>query len=332
LLTTLLPSTVGIMTSAVPLVDLSPWFAGNESDRAVVAGRIDEALRESGFLLITGHGVPDRLRAEVRAQARTFFALPGQVKERYRVSVGGRGWLPTGAEANGYAEGTETPPDLKESYSLGADQATGLPEIDDEWFRANVWPEQVPRLRAAAESYMARMRDLSDDLLVIFAVALGLVPDHFAAHARQPTFTFNINWYPPLGTVGPAEDGQYRIGPHTDFGTVTVLDREPGLGGLQVYTSDGRWVDAPFEPGALTVNIGDLMARWTGDRWRSTRHRVLPPPPSAPDEELVSLIWFYETDPLARISSLAPPIGHRAYPEVIAHEYLQDKLAAITVD
>ena len=317
--------------SEVPLVDLRPWFAGGEADRNAVAGRIDEALRESGFLLIAGHGVPDALRGEVRESARQFFALPREAKEPYRVAVGGRGWLPPGAEANGYAEGTETPPDLKESYSLGADRPIGVPEIDAEWFKPNVWPERVPGLRAAAQSYMDRMRALSDELLTIFAVALGLEQDHFTAHTGHPSHTFNINWYPPLAHVGPAEDGQFRIGPHTDFGTVTVLDREPGLGGLQVYTLDGQWVDAPFEPGALTVNIGDLMARWTGDRWRSTRHRVLPPAASAPEEDLVSLIFFYETDHDARITSLAPPLGRRTYPEVIAADYLREKLNAITM-
>jgi isopenicillin N synthase-like dioxygenase len=90
-------------------------------------------------------------------------------------------------------------------------------------------------------------------------------------------------------------------------------------------------VDAPFEPGAFTINIGDLMARWTGDRWRSTRHRVLPPHASAPDEDLVSLIFFYETDHDAEIVSLAPPVGRTSYPPVIASTYLRAKLDAITV-
>jgi isopenicillin N synthase-like dioxygenase len=316
----------------VPLVDLGPWFDGGATGRADVAARIDEALRESGFLLVTGHGVPAALRGGIRASARRFFGLPDAAKARYAVPVGGRGWLPPGAEANGYSEGTETPPDLKESFSLGADHPTGDPEIDAAWFQPNVWPDDVaPALRADTIEYMARMRALSDELLTICAVALDLPPDHFTAHTGRPTYTFNINWYPPLTHVGTPAEGQFRIGPHTDFGTVTVLDREPGTGGLQVHTRDGRWVDAPYDPDALTVNIGDLMARWTGDRWRSCRHRVLPPPASAPEEELVSLIWFYETDPHASIASLAPPIGQRAYPPVTAHEYLMAKINSITV-
>jgi isopenicillin N synthase-like dioxygenase len=316
----------------VPIVDLQPWFDGTDDGRAAVAARVDEALRESGFLLVTGHDVPADLTQRVRAHARRFFALPSERKARYAVPVGGRGWLPPGAEANAYSEGTETPPDLKESYSVGADMPTGDPEIDGFWFQPNIWPaDDVPELRADALDYMTRMRALSDEILRICAVSLDLAPDHFTAHTGAPTFTFNINWYPSLTHVGTPEDGQFRIGPHTDFGTVTVLDREPGAGGLQVYTKDGEWVDAPYEEGALTVNIGDLMARWTGDRWRSCRHRVLPPPASAPDEELVSLIWFYETDPEARISSLAPPIGRREYPPVVAHEYLLEKISAISI-
>jgi isopenicillin N synthase-like dioxygenase len=319
------------MTSPVPLVDLRPWFHGTADDRAKVAAEIDDALRDSGFLLVTGHGVSWELRERTRALARRFFALPEETKRRYTVAVGGRGWLPPGAEANGYAEGTETPPDLKESYSAGADTPVGEPALDGFWFQPNVWPGEVPEFSVTAREYMTRMRALSDELLTVCASALDLPATFFTAHTRHPTYTFNINWYPPLTRVGPPLADQFRIGPHTDFGTVTVVDRQAGLGGLQVYTSAGEWVDAPFEPEAFTVNIGDLMARWTGDRWRSTRHRVLPPDERAPEEDLVSLIFFYETDHDAVISSLAPPLGRTAYPDVVASDYLRDKLDAITV-
>ena len=315
----------------VPSIDLGPWFSGTEAGRREVAERVDDALRTAGFLLITGHGVSRALRDRVRAHARAFFALPEQVKQRYEVRVGGRGWLPPGIEANGYAEGTATPADLKESYSLAAEDPTGDPEVDAQWFLPNVWPAEVPGLRPALTEYLGRMRALSDELMAICAVALGLPDDHFASYLTHPTFGFNVNWYPALRRIGPAEPGQFRIGPHTDFGTVTVLDREPGLGGLQVYTAEGEWVDAPFDPDAFTVNLGDLMARWTGDRWRSTRHRVLAPPPEAPEEELMSLVYFYEADHDAVIETLPPPVGRTSYPPVVWGDYLREKLAAISV-
>ncbi len=319
------------MPPAVPVIDLGPWFAGRARDRAAVASAVDDALRTSGFLLITGHGVPAGLSAETRAVAREFFALPDSVKSRYAIAVGGRGWIPPGAEANGNAEGTPTPPDLKESYSLAAEEPTGNVAIDARWFRRNTWPAEVPRMRPVVTEYISWMHTLSDELMALCAVALGLPAGFFAPFLNHPTYGLNLNHYPPADPARPPEPGQYRIGPHSDFGTVTVLDREPGLGGLQVYMPDGTWADAPYDPAALTVNIGDLLARWTGDRWRSTRHRVLPPHPDAPGEDLLSLIFFYEANHDAVVESLPPPIGRVSYPPVIAHEYLRDKLDAITV-
>jgi isopenicillin N synthase-like dioxygenase len=315
----------------VPIIDLTPWFSGGEDGRRAVAARVDEALRTSGFLLITGHGVPDEVRARTRATAREFFTLPAAVKARYATQVGGRGWLPPGAEANGYAEGTETPPDLKESFSLAADQPTGNAAIDERWFRPNVWPAEVPELQPVVSDYIDRMHRLADELMALCAVALGLPADHFEPFLSHPTYGVNLNWYPPMDPARAPEPGQYRIGPHTDFGTVTVLDREPGRGGLQVCSADGTWSDAPYDPAALTINIGDLLARWTGDRWRSTRHRVLPPQPEAPGEDLLSLIFFYETNHDAVIESLPAPIGHTQFPPVVARDYLTGKLDAITV-
>jgi isopenicillin N synthase-like dioxygenase len=319
------------MAGLVPVIDLAWWFGGDARDRAAVAREVDGALRTSGFLLITGHGIPAGLRASARAAAREFFALPAPVKSRYAAAVGGRGWIPPGAEANGFAEGTPTPPDLKESFSLAADRPTGNAEIDERWFRPNVWPAEVPQLQAVIGDYISRVHALSDELMALGAVALGLPPGYFAPYLDHPTYGVNLNWYPPADPARPPEPGQFRIGPHTDFGTVTVLDREPGLGGLQIFTLDGTWEDAPYDPAALTVNIGDLLARWTGDRWRSTRHRVLPPHPDAPDEDLLSLIFFYEANHDAVVESLPPPIGRTSFPPVVAHEYLREKLDAITV-
>jgi isopenicillin N synthase-like dioxygenase len=318
------------MGSSVPVIDLAPWLDGDEAGRAAVAAQVDAALQSVGFFLITGHGVPDELRARVRSQARAFFALPREAKQRYAVTVGGRGWLPPGVEANGYAEGTQTPPDLKESFAVGADQQTG--DLDGYWFQRNVYPAEVPALEPAIVSYLARMHGLADELLVLCAAALGLDRDFFTRCTGHATHTMNINWYPPMAVAGVPEPGQYRIGPHTDFGTVTILDREPGRGGLQVWTEQDGWEDAPYVPGAFTINTGDLLARWTGDRWKSNRHRVLPPQAEAPDEDLVSLVYFYEADRDAVIESLRPPVGRRGdYQPVVSGQFIKTRLDAITM-
>jgi isopenicillin N synthase-like dioxygenase len=317
--------------STIATVDLSRWQAGGSAADAV-AVEVDEGLQRAGFILVTGHGVDPGLTAAVRAASREFFAQSDDVKQRYGVPVGGHGWIGPGAEANAYAEGTETPPDLKESYSLGAETATGDPDVDRIWFAPNVWPAEVPSLQGLVAEYTAAMRRVSDDLLALFAHALGLPVNPWATLAVRPTWTMNINHYPPVSVVGEPEPGQFRIGPHTDFGTVTVLDREPGAGGLQVYSEAEGWADAPYDPAALTVNIGDLLEYWSGRRWPSGRHRVLPPQPHAPEEDLVSLIYFYEANHDALVTPLEPPIGRASGLEpVTSSAFIKERLDAITV-
>lgn len=315
----------------IPTVDL----------RAPDPAAVDEALQRAGFLLVTGHGIAQAERAELRAAARRFFALPPAVKQRYAVQIGGRGWLAPGVEANAYADGfgeddgspaVEHPPDLKESFAIGPATPTGDAAVDDVWFPPNVWPCEVPELHGAATRYLAAMTAVSHRLLELCAAALGLPRSTLTALAHHPTWTFNVNRYPPLTEVGAPLPDQFRIGPHTDFGTVTVLDREPGAGGLQVDVDGVGWVDAPYDPDALTVNVGDLLAHWTGLRWRSGRHRVLPPQVGAPHEELVSLVFFFELDHDALVTPRPPPIGRRAdLPPVVSAPFLRERLDAISV-
>ena len=317
--------------NTIATVDISRWHTGGSAADEVAAA-VDEGLQQAGFILVTGHGVDPALAGEVRAAARAFFSQPDAVKQRYAVPVGGHGWIGPGAEANGYAEGTETPPDLKESYSLGAETATGDAAVDSVWFAPNVWPAEVPSLQARVTGYTGQMRRVADDLLALFARALGLPRNPFAYLADRPTWTMNINRYPPVSVVGEPEAGQFRIGPHTDFGTVTILDREPGAGGLQVYSPAHGWTDAPYDPEALTVNIGDLLQYWTGRRWPSGRHRVLPPQPHAPEEDLVSLIYFYEANHDAVFTPLEPPVGRVSGLEpVTSSAFIKERLDAITI-
>jgi isopenicillin N synthase-like dioxygenase len=323
--------------SAVPVIDLAPWFSGTADGRREVVAQVDAALRDIGFLLIVNHGVPDEMRTAVRAAAHEFFALPADMKAKYRTDVGEqtwlpRGWTPIGAEANANSdEGVSAPPDLKESYDVACHEPTGDAAIDREWFTDNVWPDEVPSYRTAVTAYVGKMRALVDELLRIAALALELGEDGLLDHAGHPTWSFYTHWYPALTQVGEPEPGQLRIGSHTDFGTFTILDRQLGTGGLQVMGKDGEWADAPWVDGAFTINIGDMMARWSGDRWLSNRHRVLAPDAAEPDEDLMSLVYFHEADPAAVLHSVPPPVGRVRHEPVTAGDYLRAKLAAIAV-
>ena len=316
----------------IPVIDLEEWRHGSLEDRASVAAEVDRALRESGFLLVKGHGIDRSFRERIRESARSFFALDAGLKERYATAVGGRGWIPPGKEANTYVDGEQLPPDLKETYTSGWDQATGAPADDAEWFAPNAWPTEVPDLERLCNEYSQVMREFATELLGLLAVAFGLEESWFSDRCNQSTHAFNINRYPALHLTGPVDEGQYRIAPHTDFGTITILDRQAGYGGLQVYSRSDGWIDAPVVEDTYTINIGDLMARWTGDRWASTQHRVLPPSPEAPDEELISLIFFCEANLDHVVESFPPPLGlPNSYLPVTTADYLRGRINAITV-
>jgi isopenicillin N synthase-like dioxygenase len=314
-----------------PIIDLSGWWQGTPVGRRHVAAAVDRALRDVGFLLLADHRIPPHLAETARRAGRDFFALPAAVKAAYAVDATAyRGWSGPGTQSNAAAYGIDTPPDLKETLSVGP---FDFPDDDyhraaGAWFAPNRLPADRPDIRDGLRGWYNAGAALTHELLEVFAVALGLEPGALQRHCERAVSLLSVNWYPPH-TVMPPTAGQFRAGPHTDYGSLTVVDRQPGVAGLQVQDDAGTWHDAPFVPGTLTVNIGDLMALWTGGRWRSTRHRVLPPSPEAPDEELVSLIFFHEPDHDAVITPLRAA-GFEAEP-VIAGIYLRNKLDQLEI-
>lgn len=304
----------------VPTIDIGAWRSGDDATRATIAAQVDDALCTSGFLMLINHGVPTALAAAVRQEAHHFFTLEPEQKAALQARVGERGWIPPGAEANAYASGEESPPDLKETFKAGY-------YLDDSPM-ANRWPDEVPTLRPAAEAYLSKAWRLALDCFDLFNDALKLEPGTLTGDASAEESSLNLNWYPALESVGTPLPGQFRIGPHSDFGVLTILDRQVGYGGLQLQTVDGEWVDAPYIEGALTVNVGDLLARWTGDRWRSTVHRVLPPSAEDPGEQLLSLVLFCGIAADALVETLDVG-GPATYEPILAGDYLLEKLQAI---
>lgn len=314
------------MSDLLPLIDLSPWYGDDDEAIDRLADQVDDRLQDAGFLLVTGHGVPQDVRTRTRETARAFFHRSHEDKVGDHV-VNRRGWLPTGYEATGYASGENDVEDLKETFTVGQEAVGAFADLPP-----NRWPSDPADFREVIWDYYTQMLRLGSDLLGLFARALGLPIDHLRNLSQHPASELNLNWYPAMDRVGEAAPGQFRIGPHSDYGCMTILDREAGRGGLQIRTRDGVWVDAPVHPEAYTINIGDLLARLTGDRWRSTPHRVLPPDPTAPSEELISLAFFHEFSDDAVVETLPAPIGGGSvYAPVRSDEYIAEKYAAVTV-
>ena len=281
---------------SIPVIDLAPYFKGTAKGKRQVAAAVDRACREIGFFTIVGHGVPPQLIDQVRESGAAFFALPLDEKRKVRrpAEEVSRGYNAFGDQALAYSIGEKSPPDLQESFGIGPDDVPDDPYYtgDAAWtfFALNLWPERPLALRSAFNAYFREMDGLSRTLMRIFAVALNLEEKFFDDKVDRPVSTLRVFHYPPQS--GKPREGQLRGGAHTDYGTVTILQSDDAPGGLQVRRRDGTWVDVSPDPGALVVNIGDLMMCWTNDQWVSTLHRVANPPVEHDQHDRISLVFF----------------------------------------
>ncbi|MGC9669653.1 isopenicillin N synthase family dioxygenase [Planosporangium sp. 12N6] len=316
------------MNDAVPVFDLAEWASADARRRGELAAALDAALRLTGILLLRNHGVPAELTGRMRRQGYALMQLPEEQKQQYQVERPyDNGWRGLGALQASAVDGVTMSPDLHEAFHMGPEHRTGNAAFDHAYYPANKWPREIPEFQATATEYTGHMTRVALAMEEVFATVLGLPETYFSERSQRATWTQNVNWYPSLNRVGSVEEGQMRVGPHSDFGTLSLLDRQPGVGGLQVWNERDGWFTPPYIEGTLAVILGDLMNRWTDGRWQALRHRVLAPPASAPDEELVSLVFFFEADPDARIEPLPSPTGGGAGMEpVIAGENILEKV------
>ncbi len=257
----------------LPIIDIGPLRTGSEAERRAVGDALRAACLDKGFFYVCNHGVPERLQSRVFAASQSFFDQPMEAKQRVdkRLSPANRGYEPL----RGQTLEPGTPPDLKEGFYIGEDLSPADPRVLAGRFNQgpNLWPEGVSDFREAMSEYYDAMVELNGVIMRGLALSLGLPEDYFQDFCRDPIATLRLLHYPPQPPQpAPGEKG---CGAHTDFGGITVLmlDENPGL---QVWDAQGEcWIHADPVPGAFVVNLGDMIARWTNDRYRSTLHRVV---------------------------------------------------------
>jgi len=263
---------------------------------------VDAACRTLGFLVVRDHGVPVAVQEAAWDAAREFFELPPAEKARSRSDDADYpyGYFPLAAEALARSTGEETPADLKESYSVAPPYRA---EAESGGLRtgAGLWPSAPPEFRGAFMSYYAEMEKLAARLMDLLAAALELPAGFFADTIDRHVSALRALYYPAV--AGAPRAGQLRAGAHTDYGSLTILKTGRGQPGLEVLQADGAWMPAPEVADGFIVNLGDLMARWTNDRWRSTMHRVVLPAERAGTPRQ-SLAFFHQPNWNAEIVAL----------------------------
>jgi len=261
----------GVLPSrGIPIIDLS-LLRG--TDPAAESARLRAALHETGFLYVTGHGVPSSVVEGVFAAAREFFALP--LEDRLAIdevnSPHFRGYTQLGNEL------TQGRADQRDQLDVGPErQALELGPDDPAYLRMtgpNQWPTALPTLRPAVLAWYDEARRVSIELLQCIAVALGQPADWFDAWFDDQTHDhLKVIRYP--GSL--VREGDQGVGAHKDYGWLALLVQDD-LGGLQVQALDGTWIDATPVPGTFVVNIGEMLEVATRGYLRATVHRVVSP-------------------------------------------------------
>ena len=298
---------------ALPMIDVSALISGEAAGRAAVGAEIAAACADRGFFYMVGHGVPEAVIRQVLGAARALFDLPEDAKRAVAKSLSpaNRGYEPLGGQT--LEQGA--PPDLKEGFYIGAEAPfAGFNQ------GPNQWPADLPGLEPVMLDYHARMLDLAARLMSGVALSLGLPEDAFAAFCRSPVAILRLLHYPPQPPAAPGQGA----GAHTDFGAITILLQDE-VGGLEVYDqAAGAWTPAPPKPGAFVVNLGDLIARWTNDRYRSTPHRVV----NRSGRRRYSVPFFLSGAPDYEVTCLPVCLGpgeRPKYPPITAEAHIRER-------
>jgi isopenicillin N synthase-like dioxygenase len=277
----------------IPIIDYGPYFAGLPGALDRLAPEVAHACEKIGFFYAANHGVPDALIDRAFAAARRFHALPLAEKLALKLNDNNIGYLPINASVQGAsAVHKATRPNRNESFFISHDRAQDHPDVvaGRPLRGRNQWPPALPEIRADMMAYFDALGAMRDRMLPAFAVALGMPADFFAPYFAGETHA-NLRFlhYPPQD---PGEDNLFGQGPHTDNSFMTALARSD-VPGLAVRLPAGDWFAPPVIPGTFLINLGNMMRRWSNDRFLSTPHGVI----NESGTDRYSIAYFHSPNP-----------------------------------
>jgi len=320
----------------IPLIDFSKFQAGSPAEKKSTATEIVSAFKESGFIYLTGHGIPARTIENAFTKSAALFRMPMDVKEtlKWEDPRSNRGYVKVGRErvtqstdAAEIAALREKAPDSKETMEIGRDW-------DSVW--KNQWPQEAdaPGFKTTMLDFFRQCHELHIHVMRSIAIGLDLEEGFFDEKIQEQCHNLRLLSYPPIKRALLDNEGQARAGVHSDYGTLTLLFQD-SVGGLEAQNPHtGVFIPATPIPGTIVVNVGDLLARWSNDVLRSTLHRVVAPAaiPINPQETITparqSIAFFCNPNFSAEIACL-PNCGTVAkYPPINTEAYIVGRLAA----
>lgn len=319
----------------IPVIDFSSFRkATSPAEKRATADRIVGAFKESGFIYLSGHGIPKSVIKGAFDHSAKFFQLPVETKDTlaWESPRSNRGYVRIGrervtqsADAAEIAKMRESAPDYKESMEIGR-------EADAEW--KNMWPKEseAPEFRGTILGFFQTCHELQAQVMRSIALGLDLEETFFDNKVDQQCHNLRLLSYPSVKRSLLNAEGTGRAGAHSDYGTLTLLFQDQ-VGGLEVQNPHTKvYHPATPIPDTIVINVGDLLSRWSNDVLRSTLHRVVSPPPTPSDPDTVpgrqSIAFFSNPNFDAEIACLPTCKGTEGekYEVVTTEEYIVGRL------
>jgi isopenicillin N synthase-like dioxygenase len=286
--------------SQIPVIDYGPYFRGEPGALERLVPQVRHACENVGFFYISGHEVADEIVDAAFAASRRFHALPPDEKLALRLNDWNIGYLPMNASVQGASTVHKaTRPNQNESFFISHDRAPDHPEVAAQLplRGCNQWPAALPDIRAPMVTYFKTLGAMCDRMLPAFALALDAPADTFTRlFAGDGHHNLRFLHYPPQD---PDEDNLFGQAPHTDNSFMTALARTD-VPGLAVRLPSGEWFPPPIIEGTFLINLGNMMRRFSNDRFLSTPHGVL----NESGADRYSIAYFHSPNPSATIECL----------------------------
>lgn len=313
-----------ILFDEVPSLDLADFTSGDAERRTRFVQQLSDAYQNIGFIALRNHGLSDELTQKLYAATKTFFALPDEVKQQYEVPelAGQRGYVGKGKE---HAKGRNTG-DLKEFYHVGQEVTDNDP-IKDE-YPENIFPKEVADFKEVTLEAYRKLEAAGKQVLKAIAINLGLEENYFDDKVHNGNSILRPIHYFPIEDPDSVPADAVRAAEHGDINLITLL-MGASADGLQVLRRDGKWIPITALPEQVVVNVGDMLARLTNNKLKSTIHRVVNPPRELMNTSRYSIPFFMhprsEMD-LTCLESCIDAQNPKAYPDATAGEYLNERL------
>ncbi|XP_055998562.1 uncharacterized protein LOC125648249 [Ostrea edulis] len=303
----------------IPVVDLAQYSLSASLDDTPTStlkklgDEICSAFKEVGFVYLINHGIPTEMVEDTFALSKTFFNKPVDIKQKYAKPADEfHGWIALEQER---LNPDRPVSDLREAYNMRPTKSTTVPN------------DILPEFTKAFEDFFFTCEKLAWRILDLLSIGLDIDREylrqcHQLMGKGHNTTTLRANYYPPIKDV---KEGQVRCGEHSDYGTATLLFQDD-IGGLEIKAPNGDYMPVKPIEGAIVMNLGDLMERWTADRLKATKHRVLLPVEEIKQKKgRQSFAFFIQPDDDVMITCLDKSNKH---PPISTLDYLKQRFAA----